>query len=196
MGAITGANSLDFMKGVLAQIDFSAWVTAGGSGTFTYTGGWIEDLSIEESREWAKVEPDNCTYPVDAYPTKSSIIIKGNFVEASLRKKVLAIGGAAADVVVASGSATLPLKELSTLTYFQTKITVAGQSMKPGHTEFPNDVYVKRTWLFWRCLFRSKVSRTLKGVTKTPFELEVFYDTTVTETSTKGALGTEVDSTT
>lgn len=196
MGAITGANSLDFLKGVLAQIDFSDWVTAGGAGTYNKYGGWIEDLSIEESREWAKIEPDNCTYPVDAFPTKSSIVIKGTFVEASLRKKVLAIGGATSDVNVASGTATLPLKELSTLTYFQVKITVAGQSMKPGHTEFPNDVYIKRTWTFWRCLFKSKVSRALKGVVKTPFEIEVFYDTTVTESSTKGALGTEVDTTT
>ena len=197
MGAISGGNSLDFLKGVLAEINVSAYVTAGGAGTFTYLRhGFMDDIEVEEFHEKADIEADNSTYPLASYPTKSGVRIKGNFIEASMRKKSVALGATTAAVVVASGSATRPITELAATTDYQVQLIMASQSMKPGHTEFPNDVYIKRTVTLWKCQYSGKSSQKLKGVVKTPFEITAYWDTSVTESATKGAIGIEVDATT
>ena len=197
MGAIAGGNSLDFLKGVLAQIDVSAYIAAGAAGTFTYLRhGFMDDIEIEEFHESADVEADNSTYPLAGYPTKSGLKIKGNFIEASLRKKSVALGSTTAAVVVAAGSATRPITELSTVTEYQVQLTIANQSMKPAHTEHATDVYIKSVVTLWKCRYSGKASQKLKGVVKTPFEITAYWDTSVTESVTKGAIGIEVDSTT
>jgi glycosyltransferase involved in cell wall biosynthesis len=106
MPGITGANSLDFLKGPLVAFDYGAWVTAGGAVTYKY-GGWLDtDLEIEFIRETAKIEPGNSTYPVDAYFTKSGLAVRGTLMEASLRKLQAVLGGAEADVLVATSFAS------------------------------------------------------------------------------------------
>jgi hypothetical protein len=194
MPAITGGNSLDVLQGVLAQLDIADWVTAGGAGTFNKPGGYLDGLVVDESFDTGLVEPDNNLYPISAYPGRRKLVIKGEFVEASLRKKALALGGATADVNVITQVATLPIKQLSAMTYYQVRLIVAGQAMVPAHTEFPTDIYTKRTLTLWRCLFTKGPSQTYKGAVKCPFEITVFYDTSVTESATVGAIGKEVDS--
>lgn len=196
MPGITGGNSLDVLQGVLAQLDIADWVTAGGAGTFNKPAGFIDGLVVDEAFDTPLVEPDNNLYPISAYPGKRKLLIKGSFVEASLRKKALALGMATSDVNVITQVATLPIKQLSALNYYQVRITVAGQAMVPGHTEFPTDIYTKRTMTLWRCLFTKGPSQTYKGAVKTPFEMTVFYDTSVTESATVGAIGKVVDSVT
>ena len=113
MPGITGANSLDFLKGPLVAFDYGTYVPAAGAVTYKY-GGWLDsDLEIEFIRESAKIEPGNSTYPVDAYFTKSGCIIRGTLMEASLRKLQAVLGGADADVSVSSSTGTLPLKEVT-----------------------------------------------------------------------------------
>jgi len=198
MPGITGANSLDFLKGPLVAFDYGAWVTAGGAVTYKY-GGWLDtDLEIEFIRETAKIEPGNSTYPVDAYFTKSGLVVRGTLMEASLRKLQAVLGGAEADVLVATSTGTLPLKEVTSSNWWGVRLSVASQSMTPAYTESTALVFVQRVVTLHRCMFKSrgpiKLDRT--GIWKVPFEVEAFYDTSVTESTSLGRIGKIVDTTT
>jgi len=198
MPGITGGNSLDFLKGPLVAFDYGTYVAAGAAVTYKY-GGWIDtDLEIEFTRDVAKIEPGNSTYPVDAYFTKSGIMIRGTLMEASLRKLQAVLGGTDADVLVASSTGTLPLKEVSSTNWWGVKLSVASQSMQPAYTESAALTFVQRVVTLHRCLFRPngpiQLDRT--GIWKVKFELEAFYDSSVTESTSLGRLGKIVDTTT
>ena len=198
MPGITGANSLDFLKGPLCAFDYGTYVTAGGAVTYKY-GGWLDtDLEIEFTRDVANIEPGNSTYPVDAYFTKSGIVVRGTLMEASLRKLQAVLGGTDADVLVASSTGTLPLKEVASNNWWGVKLSIASQSMTPAYTESSALVFVQRAVTFHRCMFKPrggiKLDRT--GIWKVPFEIEAFYDTSVTESSVLGRIGKIVDTTT
>lgn len=194
--ASVNANSLDLLKGVRAQLDVAPWVTAGGAGTFKHAG-WVQNLSWEPIREIAKIEPGNNFFPVASYPTAQGYKIKGDLLQADLRLLDLVLGGVDADVLVVTGAATLPLKEITGVNEKQVRIEIADQSLAPGHTEV-TQTHVKRTFTFWKMTFRPTGEVPLdKGTPyKVPFEAEAYFDTSVTESTSVGALGKIVDSTT
>jgi len=197
MAGITGANSLDFIKGALAQVDWGTYVAAGGAVTYSY-GGWMENIQVTPIREMQDIEPGNCTFPVDSFVTKSGITITGALMEASLRKLQAVLGGVDADVLVASSTGTLPLKEVTATNWKGVKISIAGQSMTPAYTESAALVFIQRVITLHRCLLRPtgaiELDRT--KVWTVPFEIRAYYDTSVTETTSQGRLGKIVDTTT
>lgn len=197
MPAVTGVNSLDFLKGALPRIQVGVWVTAGGATTLVDLG-FLRDVAPSFSRDIKFIEADNSTYEIDGYTTKSTVGIKGTILESSLRHMAMSMGDLRSEVSVASGSASYPLDEPDTENKWQVVLTVTGQSMKPGHTEFPNDVYIKRVITLWRCVMMPKIDQAYKKGDEVvvPFEIRALKDTSVTASATVGQIGKIVDSTT
>jgi hypothetical protein len=195
MPGITGANSLDLLKGALARLQVGKWVTAGGSATLLDCG-WLRNVDITMTRESKLVEVDNCTYAIDAYFQKASALLKATMVEASLRKLAMALGSdptaTTGDVVVLTTpghTATWAIDEPSALQYWQVVLSVASQLMIPAHTEDPTAQYTTRTYTFWRGLMKANISQAFKRTDETviPIEIDFLMDTSITYS--KGVIG-------
>ena len=204
MPGITGANSLDLMKGALARLQIGKWVTAGGSATLL-DGGWLRDVQLTLGHDTKLVEVDNCTWGIDAYHQKSHASLKASMVEAALRKLAMAMGSdptaTTGDVTVLTTpghTATWAIDEPSAMQYWQVLLTVEGQSMIPGYTEDATANYIKRVYTFWRGLMKAAISQAFKRGDETviPIEIDFLLDTSVTYSKgVTGRIGKIVDST-
>ncbi len=195
--ATAAANSLDHIKGALLQFDYAPYVAAGAAGSFKY-GGWIDsDFETEPILERGYVEPGNCLYPTASFITKAGWKIRGTLMEASLAKLSAVCGGLTTEVNVVSGTAIWPLTQVTSVNEWQIRLGVLGQSFKSAllATASPfaasTDIYTSRVQTMWKCQFkpRGSIKWSRTEVYKVQFELDCFFDTSVTESTTKGALG-------
>jgi len=160
---VTGANYLDQLPGIRWLLDIAPWVTAGGAGTFVQGGLLDEDLEVEETLTKDRIKPGNSLGATKIFFTDHSIIIRATLLQAGLRKVAVGRGGQEADVLVASGAATLPLGTPAVIApQFQVRLkNLDALSLKPAYTEFATDVYVSRTLTLWSCTITPRGPRQL-----------------------------------
>lgn len=177
-------NTLDFLKGARPVLEVSDWVTGGGAGTFSDFGA-VSDVEVDIKNETKDITSDSTLYALDTYYTGQSILIKGTMHEAQLQKLARALGydpdTAVATVArvpsTTAGTNTFSIEEPGAVQYYQIRLTVSNQSMKPG-----NDTYTGRVATFWRCVFQADVKQAFKkdDHVKIPFSIKVYYDSTAT----------------
>ena len=184
-------NSLDLQRGVLAQVELSPWVTAGGAGSFLDLGA-VRGLSLDIKQTMKQVEADNSLYPLDVYPTKAEAILSFEVQQADLKKMANALGELTAKVIIVGAtSASLPLGQPTGGNYWQVRISAPNVGgMKPG-----SDTYHNRTHTLWRCVQEPALTMKLVRGDETvyKFSLHVVLDTTVTPSTTTDQIGKVVD---
>jgi len=179
-------NTLDFLKGAKATVEVGDWVASEGAGTLIDLGA-LDGIEVDGERQLNFIEADNSTVELDAYYVKTSHGLKFTVKQANLRHLAEVMGDQRSAVAVVprsagvtDGTATYGIDEPSQVNYKQVRITVDGQSMKPGHTEAPSDVYSKRVLTYWRCIFIPKLSAKFakNGEWMVPCELKCLKDST------------------
>ena len=184
-------NSLDLQRGVLAQVELSPWVTAGGAGSFLDLGA-VRGLAVDLKQTFKQVESDNSLYPLDAYPTKAEATITFEVLQADLKKLANAMGELTSKVsVTGAASAIFPLGPPTGGNYWQLRISAPNVGgMKPG-----SDVYTKRTHTLWRCVQEPTINMKLVRGDETvyKFMFHVVLDTTVTASAIQDQIGKIAD---
>jgi len=184
-------NSLDLQRGVLAQVELSPWVTAGGAGSFLDLGA-VRGLAVDIKQTFKQLEADNSLYPLDAYPTKSEATITFEVLQADLKKLANALGELVAKVqVTGATSAIFPWGQPTGGNYWQLRISAPNVGgMKPG-----SDTYHTRTHTIWRCVQEPALNMKLVRGDETvyKFTFHALLDTTVTASVTQDQIGKIAD---
>jgi hypothetical protein len=184
-------NSLDLQRGVLAQVELSPWVTAGGAGSFLDLGA-VRGLAVDIKQTFKQLEADNSLYPLDAYPTKAEATITFEVLQADLKKLANALGELVAKVqVTGATSAIFPWGQPTGGNYWQLRISAPNVGgMKPG-----SDTYHTRTHTIWRCVQEPALNMKLVRGDETvyKFTFHALLDTTVTASATQDQIGKIAD---
>ena len=173
-----------------AVVSLSAWVTAGGSGTFTDVGYTDGPTGLKIDRENKIIEVEQLLGPVAAIPVKQGIKIKVNLVEALLENwrkafaQSVALGGTTPNFVLA-------LDEIAEI-YLQVKIVTKPHRLAMGGTPPATGA---RTIIIWRCVVEN--TDELQFAKSSPQIMPVTFvameDPTVTASATLGRFGAITD---
>ena len=154
-------NTLDHLKGSIAQFQIAPWVTGGSGGSPSYIDvGEQQALDVTIKGTTKEIDPSNSMAPTDEFLTSIKVEISLELLQADLRNLATAMGylrasGAAGvpyPVIVTggSGSAQLALGEPGAQQYFNILCTVRGQNML--NTGNPSNPYTALTVALWRCV--------------------------------------------
>ena len=146
---ITGGIQAALGSGTKVQMDVGPYVAAGASATFRALGFIDGDTELNEAVEWGKIEPSNMLGALASWIKKRSIEVGGAILGMDLENLAILRGGVPADLLVASGVATLPVKDYLGNNAWQVRLTIPDLSVKPGYTGFPTDVYTKLIATYW-----------------------------------------------
>ena len=165
-----------------ADISISAWVTAGGAGTFTDIGHLEGDAMLEFDREDLMEGSEQVLGSLFSEPIKFGARLKFAAKESSLDNMQKYLGQPAANLSGIVPNKTLLIGD-PVATYYQIKVVTKGERTAQGAT-----TAAAQTWTFWRMaiqkpepLVMSKAKVRLLG-----FTLEAINDESVTTADKHG----------
>lgn len=190
MALTTNVNAL--LQGQKPQLEIAAWAADYGATTF-YDLGLLTEVEFDREISINKTESGNVLFPVGAYLTGASASLKGKIQEFDL-KNIARLSGQSADgsdvtVVprtenVSDGTITWGFGAAeSSVVYLTARLTLwTPRLVYPWGGNAGADVYTKAEILIPKCLAKTKSSESFKKNSswEMPFELEAFYDDSVT----------------
>ena len=169
------ANDIKRIEIGAAAISVSAYVTAGGAGSFTDVGYTEGPATVEHEASDYKVEPEQVLGGIRSVPTKFGAKLKFAMKESAGANLVTALRQTAGNLTGTPPNTTLLVGDPIEV-YNQVKLVTKGGRA----TALGNDA--TQTWTFWRCASATtepigitKEKEKIVGVT-----LDVLYDESVT----------------
>lgn len=158
-----------------ADISISAWVTAGGAGTFTDAGHLEGEAMLEFDKEDLLEGSEQVLGSLISEPIKFGVRLKFALKETSLDNMQKYLGQAAANLTGAAPNKTLLIGDPSPL-FYQVKVVTKGERTVQGAT-----TPATQTWTFWRMAAQKPEPLSLKKdkVRLMGFTYEALYDESV-----------------
>ncbi len=169
-GVVYGTPTLDMA--------LSAYVTAGGAGTFFSAGYTFGGISLEGAIEVTKIIADQLLSPVAAWSTGQEFGFDAELLQNNLQNMRVALGLESNALTGAANGALLVFNDVID-EFFQVRLKAPGPGTGTTHAGTKLDTY-----LFWKCLVRLRgpIKFEKKGPQTIPVRVTILPDTSVQST--------------